>query len=311
LPHLPHFSFALFKNFIMPKSIFDIQIAGDEGLVEFESAARELVNTKYILADKKISILLQTIAKNKNLYALIANCVQGFDFKLEFNNAKTEGAKGLTLPTERKKLIAFVFCLLLSFDTNQTDLKKFLNTFYFSPLGPSSEFESFAHQAIIPFSQAITKAYYAEAEAPPYAAPPPKTETLYQHTQSNQYHNTQGKIYSEPHVETVKIDSVPYSESQVVLQDSGLDMLAVASLLQSARELIGIIARDSSLNLKEREELLLVCEAFEQAITLGAKKPIRTMFVALKCTLRCSSIVRQLEIQMDNLERLIQEYNLD
>ena len=284
----------------MPKTIFDIQASGDEGLMEFESACRELVNTKYILADKKISALLKIIAKNKNLYALIANCALGFDFKAEFAAAKTQGAKGLMLPQERKKLIAFVFCLLLSFDTNQTDLKKFLNTFYFSPLGPSTEFETFSHQAIIPFSTAVNKAYYAEAEAPVYVQSSPPQQPMY----STPPINTQGKILSKPYEDETVAEPA-------VSQDGGLDMLAIASLLQSAREFIGIVARDSGLSMQEREELLLVLEAFEQAITLGAKKPIRTMYIALKYTIRCSPMVRQLEIQCDNLERLIQEYNLD
>jgi len=308
----------------MPKSLLDIQISGDDCLVEFEAAARDLINTKYILADKRVSFLLQTIAKNKNLYALVKNCLQGFDFKAAFAEAKIDGNRGLNLPTERKNLVAFVFCLLLSFDTNQTDFKKFLHTFYFSSLGPGAEYELFASHVLVPFSEAVSKAYCQEAEAPAYAAPPPPHN-------NQSYSQPQNQSYSQSHYEQQassaqsysqtygQVFSAPADDEQLIKdedmaslkENNGLDQLAIASLQQSAREMIGIVARDSSLSMTEREELLLVCEAFEQAITLGATKPIRTMYIALKYTIRCSPLVRQLEIQCDNLDRLIQEYNLD
>ena len=310
----------------MPKTLLDIQIAGDECLVEFESACQELIHTKYILAEKKISLLLQTIAKHKNLYALISNCVQDFDFKHELEIAKAAASgRGLVLPQERKKLVAFVFCLLLSFDTNQTDFKKFLHTFYFEAQGPGTEYERFASEAIGAFSQAVASLYYKEADEPLYKAapppPPPNQETVYTQTREQQNYAqtlyaqtmTADSIYSAPHVASVPFDEnlqATYHQTAEMSQ-AELDNLAIASLLTSAREMIGIVARDSTLTLQEREELLLVCEAFEQAITLGIEKAIRTMYIALKYTIRCSPMVRQLEIQSDNLERLMQEYDLD
>ena len=313
----------------MKKSLFEIMEASDDSTIDFEKACYDLIHTRYILADKKISGLLQQIAKNKNLYALIANCMQDFDFKSVFNQAKAAGGDGraLVLPTECKKIIAFVFCLLLSFDTNQTDFKKFLHTFYHSVEGPNAEFEKFAHHVIVPFCASVFKAYFQEAETPAseYAQPAPASAPLVTNSLVPTQHTTQEHQISpttlpQEYATTTDYGTIanvtqditePYLQDAATYIDTSLDALAIQSLGICAREIIGIVSRDSTLAMVDREELLLVCEAFEQAISLAAAKPIRTMYIALKYTVRCSPLVRQLEIQCDDLERLMQEYGLD
>ncbi|MCL2062419.1 MAG: hypothetical protein FWH03_07355 [Firmicutes bacterium] len=280
----------------MAQSLYDIMDDSDECIVEFERACAELASAKYILAEKKISALLQVIAKSKNLYALIGACMQDFDFAAELKHAKTQN--GLMLPASRKKQIAFVFCLLLSFDTNQTDFKKFLHTFYANPDGANSEFSDFCKRIIVPFYANVKKAYFAEADEPNSA---PKQDSF-------------GHV-SYPHMQSQPENANPlenaFSESKPAPAQSALNSLALTSLGEAAREIIGIAARDSQIPIKEREEILLVCEGFAQAVQLGQEKAIRTMYIALKNTIRCSPMARQLEVQSEGLAQLITEYSLD
>jgi hypothetical protein len=345
----------------MGKSLYDIMDTSDDCVADFEYACADLINAKYILAEKKIKAVLQTIAKSRNLYALISSCMRDFDFGAVLAKAKTAGASGmpiLALPHERKKHIAFVFCLLLSFDTNQTDYKKFLHTFYGNDESINIEHAEFAQQVIIPFRDNVLKAYYAEADEPDFPPPVPDPATqpssfpafnphgqtlpIFQQAQPP-VPAQQFPVYATPAGYAQQSAGAPpvyaaqpygqpplygmpqpqgYDNGQTVYETvdfvppanrgvMDLDDLAIYTLTTSIREIIGIISRDSSIEVKDRQELLLVCEAFEQAIAMGAEKPIKTMAIALKYTLQCSPLSRQLEIQFQGLAQLIVEYNLD
>jgi len=278
----------------MQKTIFDIMDASDDCLDEFRSVCTELAQAKYILAEKKMSVVLQTIAKNKKLYAFFADCMEGFDFSYELAKArKTDGAGNpiLILPTERKERIAFVFCLLLSFDTGATEFKEFLHTFYESGVSANAEYAEFAADVIAPFCEDVVNgllhgtqltADKAQRECGSADAPRP--------------------MYSErsaPQRAPEPPESTPKDESP------GISPALVEPLLACAKEIIGIAARDPGLGAQEREELLLMCEAFVQAVRFNAEKPARTMYIGLKNTMRCCSIAHRLETQARGLERMM------
>ena len=76
-----------------------------------------LTASKLILADKKITDLLRTLAASKDFCAVLEYCLKDLNYKLEFLKSKrpNEDKKGkfvLSLP-QGKDLIAFVFCLFL------------------------------------------------------------------------------------------------------------------------------------------------------------------------------------------------------
>ena len=61
---------------------------------------------------------------------------------------------------------------------------------------------------------------------------------------------------------------------------------------------------------EEREELMLISEAFEKAVEFGTPSTIKIMYIGLKNTIRVSSIARPLGLQADNLDRLISEIEI-
>ena len=293
----------------MAKTLFDVMDGSDNCLDEFKSACSELAEAKYILAEKKIATLLQTIAKSKRLYALMADCMEGFHFASALASAKQTDKNGtpvLVLPSERKANIAFVFCLLLSFDTGQTDFKRFLHTFYGSPESANAEFSEFAFAVVVPFCDDVVNLYISEAGGVLRGAQQERAgEPVRVVAQNDAPQDPQRGFSEEPRYARPEIAPAPAPK------DAGSAALLDAvelSLITCAKEVIGIAARDPSMGAKEREELLLLSEAFIQSVRFGAEKPVRTMYIALRNTIRISSIARKLETQGADLERLMEEY---
>lgn len=135
---------------------------GEEAFEQVLAACDELINAKVILAETKVSILLQKIAESKKAYSLLDDVLKGFDFNYEFTLAKRRNAVGaytLVLPSDDRRLAALVFCLLLEFDTTSCDLQSFLDVYYYGDT-PANEFAMFVRDMIVPFKQAISSLYY-------------------------------------------------------------------------------------------------------------------------------------------------------
>ena len=135
---------------------------GEEAFEQVLAACDELINAKVILAETKVSVMLQKIAESKKAYSLLDDVLKGFDFNYEFTLAKRRNAVGaytLVLPSDDRRLAALVFCLLLEFDTTSCDLQSFLDVYYYGDT-PANEFAMFVRDMIVPFKQAISSLYY-------------------------------------------------------------------------------------------------------------------------------------------------------
>ena len=106
-----------------------------EDIASFKAAADELIGSKYILAEKRISDLLKTIAENAGLLNLFKTALQGYNYSVEFNKSRvaSKGKVRLVLPKNQARKIAYVFCLLMEFDTKKRSLKQFLDEYYCMP----------------------------------------------------------------------------------------------------------------------------------------------------------------------------------
>lgn len=129
-------------------------------LKDFEDKCDVLCKSKLILADKKISNLLKTIAASEDFCKFIKQCLEGFNYEVEFMKCKKpdDAKKGkfkLKLP-ENETLIAFVFCLLCDFENKEKDLTNFLIEYYdFNELFADG-YKNFCESVIIPFKNTVT-----------------------------------------------------------------------------------------------------------------------------------------------------------
>ena len=113
-----------------------------------------MLQSKYILIDRRISDILLSIADSKDVYNLIAECMINFDFKQEWKNAtKTNVMK---LPASVEKRISFIFCLLNNIDDKNLDVTNVLEKF-FSYDSNYSPYELFCLSIIVEFKKLVMR----------------------------------------------------------------------------------------------------------------------------------------------------------
>lgn len=133
---------------------------------EFISSVDGLINGKFILADIKISNILKMIAANPSLYSYIKNCLIDFSFDKELSRAEVKNRFNngeFKLTTEKNKIVAFVFCLLVECDAKRMDFYGFINS-NFKADNNGSEYNNFAKTILIPFKEIIINEFLNKTE---------------------------------------------------------------------------------------------------------------------------------------------------
>lgn len=136
-------------------------IANDEKnlIMNVILSCNELIDGKFILADSKISKILQDITESKEVYNLLSECMANFNFDREFIRAKIKLPTKpgyFKMPDEKYKILPMVFCILVDISKHKIDFQSFLRDYFSSEDGKISEYENFANEIIKPFRNAIS-----------------------------------------------------------------------------------------------------------------------------------------------------------
>ena len=121
---------------------------------DFLLSVKNMLESKYILIDRRVSDILRSIADTNAVYNLIAECMINFDFAYEWRKS-TEGIY-LKLPDQEAKRIAFIFCLLNNIDDRKLDVTLILEKFYSYDLA-YSPYDLFCRNVIVEFRRLILK----------------------------------------------------------------------------------------------------------------------------------------------------------
>lgn len=121
---------------------------------DFLLSIKNMLESKYILIDRRVSDILRSIADTNAVYNLIAECMINFDFAYEWRKS-TEGVY-LKLPDQESKRIAFIFCLLNNIDDKNIDVTLMLEKFYSYDLA-YSPYDLFCRNVIVEFRRLILK----------------------------------------------------------------------------------------------------------------------------------------------------------
>lgn len=144
------------------------------------ASCNDIINGKFILANYKISNILKNISASREVYNLLAGYLNNFDFEREFSRAQLRSASHtskLVLPSDKEKLLPFVFCLLFNLDNNAINFDMFLKEFYRSENGHGEEFKSFANAVIVPFRDFIAEHFEIPLEKAKALSPEQTPET--------------------------------------------------------------------------------------------------------------------------------------
>lgn len=119
---------------------------------EFLYSIDKMLESKYILIDRRISDILLAIADTKEVYNLIAECMINFDFAYEWKKS-TQGAY-LKFPESDARRISYIFCLLNNIDDRNLDITQILEK-YFSYDRAHTPYELFCKHVIVEFRRLI------------------------------------------------------------------------------------------------------------------------------------------------------------
>ena len=129
---------------------------------KFNKRLDELVNSKYLLADGKISEVLKSIASSELLFEIFAHVTDGFDYALSKGKSfYEEGGKGsFSMPEKDEDKLALVFSLLYEIDDRKEDLFALCNRYFYSAAGNQTSYENFCALVLIPFGETVNKTAY-------------------------------------------------------------------------------------------------------------------------------------------------------
>lgn len=129
-----------------------------ESLENFKEKINELVNCKYILAERKISDLLKVITDSKMLYELFEYVTDGFDYYTFKSVCFPEDGNGVKMPAKESELLALVFLLLMEIDMNKESLDGLCLKYFGANETGQARYASFVLKVIIPFGLATERA---------------------------------------------------------------------------------------------------------------------------------------------------------
>lgn len=129
-------------------------------LVPFNAACDEFATGKYLLADIKISSILQIIEADEKLKNIVSSCTENYNFSISAINSiiKDDATAYFSMPKAEKEVIAFVYNLLNSFKNNSINFYDFLSRFYPSEVA-NADFDKFAKEVVLPFKDSVNSIY--------------------------------------------------------------------------------------------------------------------------------------------------------
>ncbi len=142
-------------------------------LQRFFTACDDLMNSKHILADKKIEEVMRSIAVCDELTGLFSAVTKGFDYQAAKRvylrlPDKTRTRAEVYLPTDETELLAFVFCLLAEIDSGAFRLNDFLLRYFYVDGSHTASYALFLERVIRPFRNILRRCFPDTGRAPLY-----------------------------------------------------------------------------------------------------------------------------------------------
>lgn len=232
-------------------------------LIQFFSACNEMIDGRFILSDIKISKILTAIANSTILYDVVARCMNGFNFRTELQNAKVDNKVNggyFVLPSDEKKIIALVFCLLLEVDKGKMNLQSFVNDNFYSTEGYNISYSNFALNVLVPFKNSFLNILQITEDGEPI------------------------KMFNEE-VDTNQIVMDGLENENTETQNMPNNKILYANLMRALNQLYSAVTKEPRLKQHVKEEVIIVIKGIFEAIKLENIKIINALVIPLEHTI--------------------------
>ena len=136
-----------------------------EQVLAFLDKCEEIRKCKFIMATTKIKDLLKCIVNSPELYRLFETVTANFDYVeqkskcLRTTNDGFEVKSCVVLPQTVGQRLAFIFCLLVEFDSDTLNFNEFLEKYYSEDSNYYSSYRAFCRQIISGLEDLIKQVY--------------------------------------------------------------------------------------------------------------------------------------------------------
>ena len=131
-------------------------VTRSQSVQNFANKMSDLVNSKFLVAEKKISEVLVCISDSVLLFELFKHVSEGFDYATVKSVCFAHDGQGngyFKLPKNEGDVLAFGLALLSEIDGGEIDILNLLDEYFCSPEGKQRSYSIFATQLLIPFQQ--------------------------------------------------------------------------------------------------------------------------------------------------------------
>ena len=227
-------------------------------IVDFFSSCNEMIEGRFILSDTKVSNILKSVVKSETLYKLYSDCMNGFKFQRTLDYCKSSNPNNggyFQMPKEDCDIVAFVTCFLLEVDKRNINLQTFVTDNFYSTDGYNISYNNFALTVLVEYKAAVKRLLNIDDNAM--------------------------TVEVEEEMET----QLSMDETLEEAKANDNTKILFANLMLSIVELQNSINEDVKIKYVEKEELLIVLKALNQAVHLEELIIINALLIPLEHSL--------------------------
>ena len=141
-----------------------------EQVLEFLEKCDELTRCKFIMATTKIRDLLKCIVNSPELYGLFDKVTKDFNYPEQKAKCLVSGGGTfhgkVVLPQTIGQRLAFIFCLLVEFDSETLNLNDFLQAYFWVDGSYFESYRAFCNTIIVGLADLIRQVFHDELNRP-------------------------------------------------------------------------------------------------------------------------------------------------
>ena len=258
-----------------------------QSIENFSNKMDELINSKYIMTEKKITNVLKSITSSKLFFELVVFCNGGYDYQSE--RAQFYKAGEPFAFDNDKDLIAFGVNLLTSLDSKEEDLLTLLSKNYRSDNFDKS-YRQFASEFLTAFKDVMVSS--ASSMINGCAC---ENENL----NGGEKVNSESSAVAQKSVQAKRpAKKVEQGEKNEIKKHYAGCYSDLQQAIINERNLI----MNSKLSDSEKADLYVLLEAFKECVFMGNRDQMRTSFISYRYA---AVNFKKLNSEVDEIERIL------